>query len=120
MRGRDRWGDPMAGKLSKKKLGDGFDLPPPVITEANAAMMEASGARAQKGAGCSQNNCGINNNLQPCGYVGHLVGEGLVSTQSWKFSSHWILVCKPIARLLCLCAALQASTFHRGLRSTVG
>jgi hypothetical protein len=48
MKGRDRWGDPMAGKLNKKKLGDGFDLPPPVITEANRAMMEASG-RAEGG-----------------------------------------------------------------------
>jgi hypothetical protein len=46
MRGRDRWGDPMAGKLSRKKLGDGFDLPPPIITEANRAMMEASGEAA--------------------------------------------------------------------------
>jgi hypothetical protein len=36
----------MAGKLSRKKLGDGFDLPPPVITEANRAMMEASGGAA--------------------------------------------------------------------------
>jgi hypothetical protein len=43
MKARDRWGDPMAGKLSKKKASDGFDLPPPVITEANMAMMEASG-----------------------------------------------------------------------------
>jgi hypothetical protein len=34
----------MAGKLRKKSKGsDGFDLPPPVITEANRAMMEASG-----------------------------------------------------------------------------
>jgi hypothetical protein len=33
----------MAGKLKKKKGGDGFDLPPPLITEANKAMMEASG-----------------------------------------------------------------------------
>lgn len=43
MQRRDRWGDPMAGKLNRSKVGDGFDLPPPVITEANRAMMEASG-----------------------------------------------------------------------------
>ncbi|WIA15001.1 hypothetical protein OEZ85_001706 [Tetradesmus obliquus] len=43
LRDRSRWGDPMAGKLKKKKGGDGFDLPPPLITEANKAMMEASG-----------------------------------------------------------------------------
>lgn len=43
MRARDRWGDPMAGKLTKSKVSDGFDLPPPVITEANREMMEASG-----------------------------------------------------------------------------
>ncbi|KAF6248245.1 hypothetical protein COO60DRAFT_1707249 [Scenedesmus sp. NREL 46B-D3] len=43
LRDRSRWGDPMAGKLKKKKGGDGFDLPPPLITEANRAMMEASG-----------------------------------------------------------------------------
>jgi len=53
MRSRDRWGDPMAGKLSKRGGGggDGFDLPPPVITEANRAMMEASGGggRGERG-----------------------------------------------------------------------
>jgi hypothetical protein len=43
LRDRSRWGDPMAGKLKKKKGGDGFDLPAPLITEANRAMMEASG-----------------------------------------------------------------------------
>eukprot|EP00775_Hariotina_reticulata_P004178 gene4178-4426_t len=45
LKGRDRWGDPMAGKLKKHKASgvDGFDLPPPVITEVNRAMMEASG-----------------------------------------------------------------------------
>jgi hypothetical protein len=39
----------MAGKLNKKKLGDGFDLPPPVITEANRDMMEASGRAEGRG-----------------------------------------------------------------------
>jgi hypothetical protein len=45
----------MAGKLSRKKLGDGFDLPPPIITEANRAMMEASGEAAVSWLGTGLN-----------------------------------------------------------------
>jgi hypothetical protein len=43
LRGRSRWGDPMAGRV-KKRGDDAFDLPAPVINDANRAALEASGA----------------------------------------------------------------------------
>lgn len=46
---RSRWGDPMAGRVRAK--GPEADLPPPVVTEANRAALEASGGRALGGLG---------------------------------------------------------------------